>query len=244
MKEKISISLDEQVLQALDGMVDQRTIRNRSQAIEFALSRYLETNAPIKAVLLGGGVTDPKKGPAKVAKVLQQLKDAGISEVVVAGGGATEKIFSAIADDPFFSKKSVFLREDKPRGTAGAVKLASNYLQGTFVVTYLDVAFEIDLKKMLQEHAKNRSAVTMALTYVPKGDLTDYVRVKGNSVTEFEYKTSRTTPLQNAAVYVFSQSVLDDLPSTGSLEKDVFPQLAKEGKLAGFVFDTEWKHAE
>ncbi len=244
MKEKISISLDQQTVSQLDGLVDNKLIRNRSQAVEFVLQQYFESNAPIKAVLLGGRIEENPKAMLNIESLLHQLKKAGVSEVIVAGGKATQKIFSAIQNDPFFSKKSIFLREDKPLGTAGAVKLASNYLSNTFVVSYLDVAFEIDLKKMIEQHQKSRATATMALTYVEGKNLTDYVRIKGDTVSEFEYKSGRTTPLQNAAIYVFEPNALDDFPSKGSFEKDVFPKLATDGKLKAFVFDTTWKHLE
>jgi len=244
MKDKISISLDEQMVSALDGLVDNKTVRNRSQAVEFVLSQYFESNAPLKAVLLGGKMEESAKSIHNIAAILSQLKKAGISEIIVAGGKATENIFSEIQNDAFFSKKSIFLREDKPMGTAGALKLASNYLSGTFVVSYLDVSFEMDLKKMIEQHKQTRALATMALTYVPTNGLTDYIRITGDTVTEFEYKTGRTTKLQNAAVYVFEVKLLEELPTRGSLEKDSFPQLAKDGKLKAFVFDTKWKHLE
>ena len=79
MKDKISISLDEQMVSALDGLVDNKTVRNRSQAVEFVLSQYFESNAPLKAVLLGGKMEESAKSIHNIAAILSQLKKAGIS---------------------------------------------------------------------------------------------------------------------------------------------------------------------
>ncbi|MDO8625812.1 MAG: hypothetical protein Q7R47_07030, partial [Candidatus Diapherotrites archaeon] len=78
MKEKISISLDEQVVLSLDGLIDNRTIRNRSQAIESVLTRYFESNAPLKAVLLGGKIEETKSSVSNIAQTLSELQKAGV----------------------------------------------------------------------------------------------------------------------------------------------------------------------
>ncbi|MBS3061369.1 MAG: hypothetical protein J4215_02190 [Candidatus Diapherotrites archaeon] len=243
MKEKISISLDSGTIASLDQSIDNKLIRNRSQAVEFVLAQYFDSKAPLKAVLLGGKLEESAK-LLNLNKILDELAQAGVTELIVAGGKATERIFSEIQKHPFYSKKCMYLREDAPLGTAGAVKLAANYLQHAFIVTYLDVEFSMDLAKMVAFHKKSRGPATMAVTYVEGNNLTDYIRISGENISEFEYKSGRTTKLQNAAVYVFEPSILEELPSKGGLEKELFPQLAKEGKLRGFMFDTKWKHLE
>ena len=244
MKEKISISLEEQMLPALDSLVDNRMIRNRSQAVEFVLNQYFDANAPVRAVLLGGKIELESKTFQNVPMILSQLKTAGISEIIVAGGPATESIFNLIQSDNFFSSKAIFLRESSPQGTGGALKLAENYLKHPFILAYLDVAFELDILAMLAAHKKSRSLATMAVTYVPGDQLTDYIRIKGDTITTFEYKSGRTTPLQNAGIYVFDPRVLAEVQSKSSLEKELFPQLVGEGQLRAFIFDTKWKHLE
>lgn len=242
MKEKISISIEEHILPALDGLVDNRLIRNRSQAVEFVLQQYFDANAPVRAVLLGGKLESNVRTPGTISAILSQLKKAGISEILVAGGPATESLFNQVQTDPFFSPKAIFLREKTPQGTGGALKLAENYLKHTFVVAYLDVSFEIDLVDMLAQHKKNRALATMAVTYVQAQALTDYVRIKGDTITTFEYKSGRTTPLQNAGVYVFEPRLLSELSVPSSLEKDFFPSLVADGQLKAFIFDTQWEH--
>ena len=55
MKERITITLDENLIKQIDKRIDGLDIKNRSQEIENLLSESLGTNIPRKAVLLVGG---------------------------------------------------------------------------------------------------------------------------------------------------------------------------------------------
>ena len=55
MKEKISITLDENMIKDIDCMIDGTKIKNRSHAIETLVSRSLGHNRPKTALFLLGG---------------------------------------------------------------------------------------------------------------------------------------------------------------------------------------------
>lgn len=244
MKEKISISLDKEITKKVDSLIDNETISNRSQAIEFILRQHLKKGAPLKAVLLAGKTKNQALILKNLPRLLAKLRETNVRELIVAGSKYTPKIFEVINRDPYFSRNSIFLKEDKLVGTAGILKLAENYLDSTFIVLYSDIYFNFDLNVMLEFHRKNHSQATMAITLVEKRNANDLVKVEGNYVVEYRYGKKPFTQLTNAAIYIFEPEILRFTPSKGSLEKEVLPELAKNRKLFAFNFSAKWEHLE
>ena len=54
MKERVSITLDKELIRQIDNRVDGNVIKNRSQQIESLLTNSLGANMPKKAVFLVG----------------------------------------------------------------------------------------------------------------------------------------------------------------------------------------------
>jgi len=44
----------------------------------------------------------------------------------------------------------------------------------------------------------------------------------------------------NAGVYIFEPKALEHFDSATKLERDVFPKLVEQGKLAGYLFAGQW----
>ncbi len=240
MKEKISASVEEGLLKQLDTLIGAHGIRNRSQALEHVISLHFKQDSTLKAVLIGSNLS--KKNVAHLPNLLKRLHEAHVSEIIIAGFNTVELIYEQVQKDPFYAQHSTFLKEASPAGTAGVLKLAAHYLSETFVVCYLDVDLDLDVQAMHAFHQQTKSVATMAVTHVEQGKLTDYIRVGGNKITEFQYDTGRTTKLQNAGLYMFEPAILEEISSKGSLENDYFPAWAKEGKLTAYLFDTPWRH--
>jgi NDP-sugar pyrophosphorylase family protein len=241
MKEKISISIEDQWLKQLDVLIGKEGIRNRSQAIEFVIQKHFKQEGNLKAVLVGSNLS--KKKLQHLPNLLRRLREAGVDELIIAGFNDSELIYEELRKDDYFFPRSTFLKETSPAGTAGVLKLAAHYLVANpFIVCYLDVDIDLDVRALVTFHRQNKSVATMAVVHVEKGLLTDYIRISGNRISEFEYKSGRTTKLQNAGVYVFEPIILEEIPSKGSLELDCLSGLAREGRLLAFFFDTAWTH--
>jgi len=64
----------------------------------------------------------------------------------------------------------------------------------------------------------------------------------GNKILRFlEKPKSSDSNLINAGIYVINPQVINSIPpGFAMLEKDVFPKLAKEGKLFGYKIEGQW----
>ncbi len=239
MKDRITISIERKAISLADSMVGKSNIQNRSQAIEAAIFSHFSGAGQTKAIILAG----KKPSHEGIMETLKNLESFGITDLIVAGGKHNEALFSLINSHAKLSEKATFLKEEKDVGTAGIVKSAENLLQGTFLVIFGDINCNLDLRELLEAHTTSRKVATMAVTMPKnKAEKVDNIRVSGNTITSFEYNAKKPTNLQNAGIIAFEQEALDLFPTHGSMEQEVLPLLAAQGKLGLFLFDTSWKH--
>lgn len=250
IKKRISMTLDKDLLKKVDEMIDDKYIRNRSQAFEVILmDRFLKEKIR-KAVILAGGLRlktnfIPLKkihGKPLISHQIENLKNEGINEIYIAAYPITSKIFETVGDGSSFGLKINFLEERKPLGTAGATKLAGGYVDSNFVLIYGDVYFDFSLNKMLDFHKERGALATTGITIVDKKFSTDNIQLEGNKIKYFKYAPKLKTFITNIGIYVFSPEIFDYIPDEGSLEEIVLPKLAEENKLFGYPVTGNWKH--
>ena len=135
------------------------------------------SNPRIKtAVILAGGkgtrlkpftMTIPKPllpvGDIPILEVvLRQLAAAGIWRVVVTLGHMGHLLMASIGDGARFGLDIEYYNEDKPRGTAGSLRLVKN-LDENFLVMNGDLLTTLDYKKLFEAHIKRNSSATIAV---------------------------------------------------------------------------------
>ncbi len=256
IKERITITLDRNLIGQIDKRIDGMGIKNRSQEIEFLLAEALGTNIPSKAVLLVGGrgtrlrpLTD--KVPKALLKIKEKtiiehlfdlLKKYGIRDVILSTGYLKEKISRYFEDGSKIGMNITYVEEKKPLGTAGPLRLAKKYLKDSFIVSNGDELKNINIPRMFRLHKRKNALATIALTTVDEPFHYGVARLDGSRIIEFIEKPSNPpSNLINAGFYILEPEVIDMIPSGFSmLEKDVFPKLAKLGRLRGFPFAGQW----
>ena len=256
MKERITITLDKNLISQIDKRIDGIDIKNRSQEIELLLAEALGTNIPSKAVLLVGGrgtrlmpLTDktPKgmlevQGKTIIEHLFDLLKKYGIRDVVLSTGYLKEKIRGYFQDGIRFGMNITYVEENEPLGTAGPLKLAKKYLKDSFIVSNGDELKNINIPRMFRLHKRKNALATIALTTVDDPSHYGVARLDGSRIIEFvEKPLNPPSNLINAGFYILEPEVIDMVPDRFSmLENDVFPKLAKMGRLRGFPFAGQW----
>ncbi|MBS3131995.1 NTP transferase domain-containing protein [Candidatus Woesearchaeota archaeon] len=258
MKERITITLDTELIKQIDKRVDGTVIKNRSQQIEQLLTNSLGANKPQKAVLLVGGkgtrlrpITNkiPKcmidiNGKTMLEHLFDLLKKYSIREIILSVGYLKEKVKEYYGDGSKFGVSIVYIEEDEPLGTAGPLKLAKRYLTGSFIVGNGDELKSLNIPRMFRLHKRKDAMATIALTSVSDPSQYGVARLSGSRIVEFVEKPKpKDAPsnLINAGFYIMEPEVVNMIPDGFSmLEKDVFPKLAREGKLRGFPFAGQW----
>jgi len=180
-----------------------------------------------------------------IAFMLEWLARHGVDDVVMSCGFLATAVRNVLGDGSQYGLRLRFIEEPEPRGTAGALKYAEDFLDERFVMLNGDVLTDLDLTAQIAQHDATGAVGTLAL--VPVADPTAYGLVRQHpdqSVKEFVEKPSADqidTKLISAGAYVLERAVLDLIPADRnvSIEREVWPQLVGEG-LFGYAAEAYW----
>ena len=223
----------------------------------------------MKAVILAGGkgerlrpitwetpkVLIPVHGRKLMDHVIDLFWKYQTYEIWLSLGHMSEAIRKEYPTHPFWIDFDSKSRKIVSLGTGG---WANRLVQGggtqlfkdDFYVCNGDNLFDLHLDKMLALHQEQDNVVTIACTKVP--DVSEYgsVHIKDDKITSFEekkYSRVKKSGWVNSGYYIFSPKVfkyIEDLniafDDPLSLERDLFPVLAKEGVLGAFKSEGQW----
>lgn len=258
-RQQLTITLRKDILKRVDEIIDGAKIRNRSHAIEYILGEQFNPRLS-KAVVLAGGKDEamqpltleipkamiPVKGRPILEHTIEWLKSAGVTEIAIVVGHLGDKIKTHFLDGNRFGVRITYIDEGKPKGTGGALKLTKDFVgTDTFLFLYSDVLIDLDIKDFLAFHEEGGGLVTLALTSTDDPSSYGAVRLSGPNIVEFREKpisTHNTSRLVASGVHMVEAGVFNELPRkrSFSLEQEVFPKLAEDGKLRGYVFSGKW----
>jgi mannose-1-phosphate guanylyltransferase len=201
----------------------------------------------LKAIILAGGkgtrlkpVTDylpkplvPIKNIPIIEWQIKYLKKYNIKEIIICTGYKTDMI------ENYLEKKKLgvkinFSIEKNPLGTGGAIKNARKWInEKSFLVINGDVITNIDLTKVME---KTNSLASIEL--VTKFGV---IAIEDEKITKFTEKKPISNTWMNAGIYHLEKIILDKLPQKGDIEKTLFPEMAKDGKLSVVKFhNSKW----
>jgi len=257
-KERITITLDKDLLEQIDRRVDGITIKNRSQEIEHILLDALGSRTPKHAVILAGGMgtrlrpltlSTPKAlvdvhGKTLTEHLLDLLKKYGVTHVTLSVGYLMDKIREHFGDGAKLGVAIDYIEEGEPLGTAGPLLFLKGRMKDSFIVSNGDELKKINIPRMYRLHRRKNALATIALTTVQDPSQYGVARLDGTRILEFVEKPKKSeapSNLINAGFYILEPEVLDMIgPGKQMLEKDVFPKLAQMGRLRGFPFAGQW----
>ena len=249
MKKKISISMDDEILHEIDNLINGINIRNRSQAIEYVSKIYIDSLGISKALILAGGEIKSLKykntfkplykidGKELILHTIENIKKAGINQIYIAGGPITNEISKVCKGI------DVSFIPDNSQGTSGALYNFKPYVNEPFLVISGDVYFTFDLKNMIRFHKTKKDTIaTIAVTTVDTKHSKDSIEINGTKIESFLYKPKEPTFYSNAGIYMFNPEIFDYVKKTGSLEGEIFPELAKKKLLSAYIISGKWIH--
>ena len=135
-----------------------------------------------------------------------------------------------------------------PLGTAGPIKLAEKLIgeKEAFLVLNGDIFADLSYRELAESHEKKKALATIALCQVEDPSRYGVAEVTENGrITRFVEKPPKENAqsnLINAGVYMLSPEVLQRIPKGRaiSMEREIFPRLAEEGKLYGHRVQGLW----
>jgi len=254
VKKKISVTIEEKILESVDSRVDNLFIRNRSQAIEHLLKQALGENRV--AVILAGG--DPEKlkiadniyrPTAKINEktvielAILRLREFRFKEIyVIACHEILTRIFDILKDGSGLNVNLHYIEDIQPKGSSDSLRKIKGKINGSFLVVYGHIIFDkIKLEELWQQHMERRALATLLLTTSDKSSEKGIVRIEGLKILEFVQKPKHADEyLVFSPIFVVEPEMFDI--EGDSLEFDVFPQLAKRGFLEGHISSEKELH--
>lgn len=218
---------------------------------------------PLKALILAGGFATrlrplscgrPKTLFPIVNKpllqwIFERLANNGVEEAILAVNALTQFYIKQQRPPKHGLKVKFSIDPPKmPLGTAGPVKKAEKLIghNEPFIVLNGDIFADISYRELLDTHMKTDALATIALVKVDDPCRYGVAEIaNGNCIKRFIEKPSKDkapSNLINAGVYVLSPKIFDYIPlgRAVSIEREVFPKLAKEGKLCGHLVNSLW----
>jgi mannose-1-phosphate guanylyltransferase len=173
-----------------------------------------------------------------IAYMLEWLKRHDVDDVIMSCGFLATSVRNVLGDGSAYGIRLRFVEEPEPRGTAGALKYAEEFLAERFLMLNGDVLTDMNLSEQVAQHEATGAVGTLAL--VPVADPSAYglVRInEDNSVKGFLEKPSADqidTNLISAGAYVLERSVLDMIEpgKNVSIEREIWPRLVGNGLYA------------
>ena len=212
----------------------------------------------MKAVILAGGFGKRLRPltetvPKPLVKIgektilerqIEWLGNNEVKEIILCIGFLKNKIIEFINNEKNNKIILKYVIEKEPLGTGGALLNSKYLLKGEeeFIVMNGDIITDLDplaLKKKMKTNVGVLSLIPLRSQY-------GIVDVNDNGkITQFKEKPILSEYWVNAGVYILNKKIFDYLNEKSSIEKDAFPKLVNENKLAAIKFRSQfWKSIE
>ncbi len=258
-RSRITITLDSNLLKKIDRLIDKKKIRNRSHAIEYIITQYTQSSVHKAIILAGGRGTQlrpytyeipkpmlPVAGKPILEHLITQLRDNGITNIVIAISYLGDKIKKYFGNGEKFGVTITYSEEEENLLTGGALsKVKDQVGQDTFLVIHGDILTDFSFSDFIQFHKNQNTVATVALTTSSAPTEFGQIKLHGTHLTKFYSHTDQPgmkSHLINTGIYALEPSIFNNFPQNKqkfALE-DVIQELIDQQEVSGFVFEGSW----
>lgn len=215
----------------------------------------LGRSAQLQAVVLCGGLGTRLGELTKVtpkpllkvgdvpflARLLFEIRRHGVQRILLLASFLPEMVkdfVTAQTHGPLADVDITMSIEPGCAGTGGALWHARDHLDEQFLLFNGDSWFDINILDLVMRAAREPGAIgCLALRQVPDGSRYGVISLDESRVTSFGASLEIKPAIVNGGVYMLSREIVAGLCASCSLEKDVLPRLAAEGRLSGVRYD-------
>lgn len=185
----------------------------------------------------------PVKKKPIISHLIELFLKHGISDVAVLASKSHEKDFQSwkknLEGELADANITIFF-EEKPRGTFGGLELLKDWIgDESFILSNGDELKDFDLSAIIDFHKEKGGTGTIALVSVPNPSDYGVPVLEGDFIKEFLEKPDPSpSNYISSGLYVLEPKIFDYADFSNDfimIEKDIFPNVAGEGKLQGFM---------
>jgi mannose-1-phosphate guanylyltransferase len=189
----------------------------------------------------------PVGGRPVLEQTIDHLSSFGVDEVILAVKYLADELREHFGEE-YHGVKIRYSLEPKPLGTGGPIAFARKYYgrKETLLAMNGDIFAEINIDAMRKVHESSGALATIALHEVDDPTRFGVARLDEYSrIGEFVEKpklADAPSKLINAGTYLLEPAAVQRIPLGRKviIEREVFPALANEGRLFGYVHSGTW----
>lgn len=191
----------------------------------------------------------PLLGKPLIYYTLEQLKKAGVNEVVINLHHLPLKIKDSVGDGSRFGLRIHYSLEPEILGSGGGLKKAESFLKdGTFFLLNGDIFFRADFKKIFDFHKKNKAFATMVLRKDKKVHEYGAIGIDSeNRIRQFLGEPNLNgIPIQDlmfTGIHVLEPDIFKFLPEEefSNINRVAYPNFLQQKKVLGYTFGGFWR---
>jgi len=180
--------------------------------------------------------------------ILKLRDDLGIKDIAILLYFSPEVIQDHFKDGKEFGVNISYVLPDDDYGTAGAVGMARDFLDETFIIVSGDLVTDFDFKTIYSFHQEKKSELTIALTPVENPlQFGVVIASPEGKIQKFLEKPSWGEVFSdtiNTGIYIIEPKIMDFIPHGENFDfaKDLFPTLMKNNvTLWGCMVEGYWR---
>lgn len=173
-------------------------------------------------------------GSPLLQRTIELCVSQGFKDIILKCGYGYDIIYNCFKDGFYYGAHIEYIQEKSLLGTAGGLHRYF-YKKYPVIILYGDILTNIDLKKLVSFHYKNKSSCTIVVRRSSHPEDSDVVEVdKSNRVKRTIHKpgSDEYGNLCNAALYMISPECFITVPKDGGLYdfgNDMVPDLIRKG---------------
>jgi NDP-sugar pyrophosphorylase family protein len=178
----------------------------------------------------------PVDGKPVIEHTIEWLVSSGVSDIIINVSHLAEVVIDRLGDGRRWGAKINYSIESRPLGTAGGVKNASWFFDGTFLVWYGDNLSRCNLDRLHRFHREKGSMATLGVHYREDVSQSGIVGLDGNDrILRFVEKPGAGQVFShwvNAGIYMLEPETLNFIGSEEAPDfgRDVFPSMLSNGQ--------------
>ena len=173
--------------------------------------------------------------------ILRQLAGAGFTEIDLCIGHLGELITAYLGEATTMPPglELRYHREDRPLGTAGAVRQVRD-VESDLLVMNGDIVTALDFTAIMEFHRRERAVLTVATTTKDVAIDLGVIEQSDNVVTDYREKPHLQLAV-SMGVYVYSPDALKYVPDRTFDFPDLVNALLKDGRrVVSYAFSGDW----
>lgn len=245
---KISLRIDDEILNEIDSKIDNIRIRNRSDSIRFLVNKAIGKEK-IAVILNKGSDLDKdeleskirldnkeyallaklENGKTLVEEQIRLLDNYGFTKIYII---TISKIIDSLKMIFKYRQDINYVQNNTSLKSLDALRLLKGAINSDFLLFFGHNYPKMNLKGIFEFHTTNNFYATLNLTYSIEESYS-YVEVDGTTIIKFIERNSEKSHLTYNAVSVLNPKIFDEKGQ--SLVYDLYPRLAKEEIMHGFI---------